>query len=469
MQIFRRIIEKLNSVSATTILILFAGFFFARTCLMPLMGDDYGYAFIWDGAHGGNLEGMKFGSPDIEIRHRVASFADLAQSQLSHYFTWGGRAISHTLIQTFIWLGKPLFDVANVLVFVALVLAILALAGVRLKSARLELLWLFLCLFAVTRFSVVSMIYLTGSCNYMWTALFQMAFLIPFVRALRANAAENSRRKNFLMALLGIFAGWSNEAGALATICLTAFLIGLCRTKKIFRPWMTVGFAFLIVGCAIMFLSPGNFVRLELTHAGYHYSSEIFLHHLTDPFRKVLTADLIALIPLFVYFFMRRGKFSTPEILMVAFVIAGLLVPSAMMFSPEFSVYISITSMVFMLVAATSAIAELERRLPKNFLRGAAAILLAALTFYFATLIYVDISLYKDAQRQIEFICQHRDLDPIPITPLRVHHRFDKIHAESSVVPYVTHFAGVEPKFESSWNSCVAQYYGAHYVFAVDN
>ena len=302
----------------------------------------------------------------------------------------------------------------------------------------------------------------------MWTALFQMAFLIPFVQVLQKKSAENSRRKNFLMAVLGIFAGWSNEAGALATIFLTAFLIYVCHAKKIFRPWMAVGFAFLIVGCAIMFLSPGNFVRLELTHAGYHYSPEIFLHHLTDPFRKVVTADLIALIPLFAYFFTRRGKFSTTEILMLAFVISGLLVPSAMLFSPEFSVYISLTSMIFMLVASTIAISELKRRFSTNFLRGFSTLLLIALISYFGTLIYVDISLYKDAQRQIEFICEHRELDPIPITPMRVWHRFDKIHAESSVVPYVSHFAGVEPKFESSWNSCVAQYYGAHYVFAVD-
>lgn len=467
MQIIRRLIQVAGSCRAEILLMMFAGFFFVRTCLMPLMGDDYGYAFIWDGAHGGNLAGMEFGSPEIEIRHRVASLSDLIQSQWSHYFTWGGRTISHVLVQSFIWLGKPLFDVANTIVFVALVTAILTLAGVKLKSSRLALLWIFLCLFVLTKFSVVSMIYLTGSCNYMWTALFQTAFLIPYVKALRSGDVSNSRMKFALMIVLGIFAGWSNEAGALATICLTAFLIGLCRSKKILRPWMTAGFAALIVGCAMMFLSPGNFVRLELTHAGYHYSAEIFLHHLTDPFLKVVTADLIALIPMFAYFLTRRTVgLNTSEIFMLAFPIAGLLVPSAMLFSPEFSVYISLTSMVFMLVASTIALEKLSA--PKNFLCAISAALTVTLVAYFGTLIYVDISLYKDAQNKIEFICQHRDLDPVPISPMRVRHRFDKIHVESSVVPYVTHFAGVEPKFESSWNSCVAQYYGAHYVFAVD-
>ncbi|MBE8954434.1 MAG: hypothetical protein SR2Q5_02030 [Quinella sp. 2Q5] len=463
----RRVVEGLGSVRAQTVLILFAGFFFVRTCLMPLMGDDYGYAFIWDGAHGGNLAGMAFGSADIEVRHRVESFADLVQSQWSHYMTWGGRAIAHTLIQTFIWLGKPLFDVANAIVFVALILAVLKLAGVRLKSATLSLLWMFACLFVLTKFSVVSMIYLTGSCNYMWAALCQAAFVIPFVEALRSNAAATSRRKNFLMAVLGIFAGWSNEAGALATICLAAFLIVVCRSRGLLRPWMTVGFAAAVVGCAVMFLAPGNFVRLELTHAGYHYSAAIFLHHLTDPFVKVVSVDAIALIPMFAYFLTRRTVgLNTSEILMLAFTAAGLIVPSAMLFSPEFSVYISLPSMIFVLVAATIALNEL--RVPVKFLRTASAILLTALVAYFATLIYVDISLYKDAQRQIEFIRTHRDIDPVPISPMRVRHRFDWLHAQSSVVPYVTHFAGVEPKFESSWNSCVAQYYGAHYVFAVD-
>ena len=466
MQVIRRLVRVVSSMRSEPLLILFAGLFFVRTCLMPLMGDDYGYAFIWDGAHGGNLAGMYFGSPDIEIRHRVASISDLIQSQWSHYMTWGGRTISHVLVQSFIWLGKPLFDVANAIVFVALVMAILTLAGVKLKAARLSLLWMFACLFVLTKFSVVSMIYLTGSCNYMWTALLQTAFLIPYVKALRGEATSDSRLKVAAMSGLGILAGWSNEAGALATICLTTFVIILCRSKKISRSWMTFGLVASIVGCAMMFLSPGNFVRLQLTHAGYHYSAAIFLHHLTDPFAKVVAADSIALIPMFAYFLTRRGSFTTSEVLMLAFTIAGLLVPSAMLFSPEFSVYISLTSMVFVLVAATIAIDQL--RLPEKFLRGLSAALTVGLLLYFATLIYVDISLYRDAQHQIAFISEHRDLDPIPISPMRVRHRFDAIHAQSSVVPYVTHFAGVEPKFESSWNSCVAQYYGAHYVFAVD-
>lgn len=466
MQSFRRIIQNLNFSRSTLLLALFALFFFVRTALMPLMGDDYGYAFIWDGAHGGNLAGMEFGSPEIEVRERVDSFGDLVKSQLSHYMTWGGRAVAHTFVQFFIWIGKPFFDVANTIVFVALILTVIALADVRKKFSPVALLWIFFCLFVLTKFSVVSMIYLTGSCNYLWMSLFQMAFLIPYVKTFRTDDTKSAPPVK-LMIVLGIFAGWSNEAGALALICLTAFLIAASKARKIFRPWMTAGFAALIVGCALMFLAPGNFVRLELTHANYHYSLEIFLHHLTDPFRKIIIADLIALIPLFAHFFTRRGgKLSSSEILMVAFVIAGLLVPSAMMFSPEFSVYVSLTSMIFVLVASTSAFAELN--VPKKFLRGISVTLTTFLVVYFATLIYSDISLYKDSQRQIKFICEHRELDPIPISPMRARHRFDILHAESSVVPYVTHFAGVEPKYESSWNSAVAQYYGAHYVFAVD-
>ena len=75
--------------------VIFVGYFFARNIFMPLCYDDYNYAFVWDGAHGGNLiDGI-----NPENLHRVESFADIFVSQISHYFTWGGRVFGHGLAQ----------------------------------------------------------------------------------------------------------------------------------------------------------------------------------------------------------------------------------------------------------------------------------------------------------------------------------------------------------------------------------
>ena len=69
------------------------------------------------------------------------------------------------------------------------------------------------------------------------------------------------------MAVLGLCAGWSIEPGAVVTVLITLqFVIHFNREKNL-QPWMKVGFVFLAIGAALLFLAPGNFHRLELTNA----------------------------------------------------------------------------------------------------------------------------------------------------------------------------------------------------------
>lgn len=469
--------RTLNSSRSMILFVMFAGFFFLRTTLLPLSHDDYAYAFIWDGANGGNLDAMHNGSPEIQSRQRVDSFGDILQSMESHYFTWGGRIFAHGLAQFFIWFGKPAFDVANTIMFVFLILVIVNLANTWLKISRVAIVWIFLSLFLFASASLMSMIWLTGSCNYMWMSFFQLFFLTPYVKALRSHEAGDSALNVLLMILLGFLAGWSNEAGALATVCLTVFLVGMCRAQKIFRLWMIAGLVALIVGCAFMLLAPGNFARLEFAHPNFVYTEEIFFDHLTEGFDRVIGADLLALIPMFIYFLRRKaGNLTTPEILMLAFTTAGLLVPLAMFFSPEFNPRVSVPSLAFVLVASTSAILEMERQhltfslqLPKKFLRGVSATLTAVLVAYFLTFIYVDISIFNAARRQVRYIQRNAELDPILLPPMPIRHRFEKIHGDRSAVPYLKHLAGVRENPNFYLNVLVAQYYGVKHVVAVND
>ena len=98
------------------ILLLFAVPFLIRNLLLPMVGDDFSYAFIWNGDDLGNL------MDDIGPRERIHSFYDILVSQWSHYFTWGGRTPSMIIIQLFAWLGKIWFGLANTIVFTLLML-----------------------------------------------------------------------------------------------------------------------------------------------------------------------------------------------------------------------------------------------------------------------------------------------------------------------------------------------------------
>ena len=469
--------QTLNSSRSLILFATFAGFFFMRTTFLPLSHDDYAYAFVWDGAHGGNLEAMQFGSPEVESRQRVDSLNDIVRSMESHYFTWGGRIFAHGIAQFFIWVGKPAFDVANTIMFLFLLLTIINLAYTWLKISRKALVWIFLSLNLFAACSLTSMIWLTGSCNYMWMSFFQLFFVTPYVKALRSREAGSSPLNVALMILLGLMAGWSNEAGSLATVCLTMFLVAMCKAHGVYRSWMIAGLASLMVGCAFMILAPGNFVRLEFAHPHFVYTEELFFEHLTEGFDRVVGADLLALIPMFVYFLRRdAGALNTAEVLMLAFATAGLLVPVAMLFSPEFNMRVSVPSLAFVLVASTSAILEMERRrwtlslqVPKRVRRGLAGALTTILVAYFLTFLYVDISIFNAARRQVRYIERNEQFDPIQMYPMPIRHRFEKIHGDRSGVPYLKFFAGIIDNPNFCLNMLVAQYYGVRRIVAVND
>lgn len=474
---FKRLVRTMDSSRSLILFTVFAGFFFVRTTFLPLMYDDYAYAFIWDGAHGGNLEAMQFGSPELEHRERISSLTDILTSLESYYFTWSGRIFACALVQFFIWLGKPAFDIANTITFVFLVLTIINLSNTWLKISRVAVLWIFFTIFILMPSPVSNMFWLTGSCNYLWMAFFQLFFLTPYVKALRSHEAANSLLNVVLMILLGLLAGCSNEAGSFATVCLTLFLVIMCKTHNIFRTWMIAGLAALIVGYVLMTFAPGNFLRLELFYPNFTYTKELFLAHLTEGFLQVVAADLIALIPMFIYFLRRDSfKVTMAEVLMLAFTAAGLLVAIALLLSPEYNTRISITSLAFVLVASSSAILEMERQhlktwltLPRNFLRGVSVILIVSFVSYFATVIYVDLSIFNANRRQVRYIQRNAELDPIPMPPMPLRQRFKSIHGDKSAVSKLKHFAGIEGRLNVYQNSLVAQYYGVKHVLAVDD
>lgn len=477
MGVLRQLAQTIDSSRSLILFVLFAGFFFVRTTFLPLMYDDYAYAFIWDGAHGGNLEGMQFGSPELEHRKRISSFADILDSLESYYFTWSGRIFACGLVQFFVWLGKPAFDIANTIIFIFLILTIINLANTWLKISRAALMWIFFTIFILMPSSALSMFWLTGSCNYLWMAFFQLFFLTPYVKALRSHEAATSTLNTVLMILLGLLAGCSNEAGSFATVCLTLFLVVMCKANGIFRPWMIAGLAALIVGYAIMTFAPGNFLRLELFYPNLTYTKELFFTHLTGGFLRVVATNLIALIPMFIYFLRRRSsKVTMAEILMLAFTAAGFLVAIALLLSPEYNTRISITSLSFSLVASSSAILELERQhlkallnFPKKFLRGVSLIIIVSFTSYFVTLVYVDLSIFNAARRQVRYIQRNAQLDPVPMSPMPIRQRFKSIHGNKSAVTELKHFAGIEGNLNNYKNSLVAQYYGVKHVIAVDD
>lgn len=439
----------------------FTAFFFLRNIFMPLAQDDYAYAFIWEGDKGGNLSLIP-AEEELQKRERVQSFGDILTSQYSHYFTWGGRIVAHSIAQFFLWIGKPYFDVANTLVLALLVIVIFKLADVSLKNI-FAVVWAFTCILFFIPESVVTIIWLTGSCNYLWMSLLQLSFVLPYVKAFRKGAANDSALKIFAMALLGLLAGWSNEAGALATIFLTAIFIFKAKQKNFLTKYMLAGFATLVTGCALNILSPGNFLQTQFIQsvnpAEFTFSPEMLRRHFILGFLPIIAVDFFILLPLIYYFFKRGFK---AEFLPLAFVAAGFLVPSAMMFSPKFDLRVSIISVMFLLVATIWAFPKIKINLPSIVVKGAALIMI----LYSATIIYTDFSTFRAVNENIAYIRQHQKDNPLIMAPLKISRTFEKIQAGKIALTWIEYFGGINENPNFYLNVMVAQYYGVKRIVA---
>lgn len=225
----------------------------------PFPGDDYVYSFIW--------EGHAIGVPLSEEAVRIQNFSDIFTSLGYHYMTWSGRLVAHFFLIFFLWIGKFWFNFINaaMVVFLCFCIQWIAHEGrVTLDISVKKLALTFFCLWAFTfNFSGV-MLWMAGSCNYLWTAVFLLLFLIPYVRHYFTEGAVSYQKWMVpAMAALGFMAGNANE-NTIGWIGLTGlFYLYHARKKRTLQAWMISGFIGLSMGFGFLMLAPGNFVRLS--------------------------------------------------------------------------------------------------------------------------------------------------------------------------------------------------------------
>lgn len=116
----------------------------------PLVYDDYFYLYITNS--------------DTKIN----GLLDILHSQIVHYFNINGRFTLHILVQLFLWLGKPLFNIINTFVYIILTFLIyFHCVGLTKKSLAFYIMINILLWFCVPDFGQC-ILWLTGSINYMW-------------------------------------------------------------------------------------------------------------------------------------------------------------------------------------------------------------------------------------------------------------------------------------------------------------
>ena len=456
------------------IFVAFLAIFFLRNLLLPLIADDYSYAFIWDGDGRGNLlDGL-----DPNRLHRVESFSDVLYSQWQHYFTWGGRTIAHCFVQFFVWVGDLPFDVANTFVFAAFVLLLFK-VGTGLPLHEMNKIYLLFILAGICFCApslIITTVWLTGACNYLWMSTLIILFLLPLVQSYRNKKLVPSPQSLVpIMALLGLLAGWSIEPGSAVTFLITLQFVIRFKREKNLQPWMKIGFIFLTIGAALLFLSPGNVHRLELSNAlepddvvppDEQWTPQMFLTNFIVGFLPVFLREVILFVPIIIC--LSKSTVAPAVKRFVAmFAGASIVVLLLMMCSPEFPQRAGFPSTVFLLIASLAALKEI---LPdvKAFCRRRIKVATIAATIFAVVwalsllgCLYVEFYLNRELAERDEYIAAHKNDALITVKPLEIPKWIEPFVGTRTWTESILWWGGdLEPDVKGARSLTFARYHG---------
>jgi hypothetical protein len=192
----------------------------------------------------------------------ISNLSDILDAQIWHYLNWGGRSVTHTILQGTLLLGPTVADYLNTVVFCLLCLLILRLANQ--KGAAFYLCGMSLLIGCNANW-MMSMFWQAGAANYLYMTVLLLYFLGLY---LRWEPHQISRTKSIVatvgMVPIGLLAGWSNENMG-PSLWVTSLVIMFIHMKKKNQipGWMVSGNITCFIGSAFLILAPGNFVRLS--------------------------------------------------------------------------------------------------------------------------------------------------------------------------------------------------------------
>ena len=253
----KRMLENVEGHARVRMVLFFAllavigGVMFLLNLHTPLMMDDYDYSFSW--ATGERIDGI----------------ADVFASQAAHYSLWGGRSVVHAIAQVFLSMDKTVFNAANTLMYLLLLLEIYALSKPKARNWCWEILLLAHgVLFTAVPFFGTVFLWLTGACNYLWGTVLALLPLM-IARCAQENGFFSRGWHGWLAVPVCFFAGWTNENTACGVFAAVFVLIIVDAAERCKVPaWRWAALAAQAAGIAVMLLAPGNFSRASAYESG---------------------------------------------------------------------------------------------------------------------------------------------------------------------------------------------------------
>ncbi|MBQ3036410.1 MAG: hypothetical protein IJD31_05710 [Lachnospiraceae bacterium] len=239
---------------------------------IPFMMDDIWYA------------------TNLATEQPLESFSDVVESQVWHFLHWGGRNITHGILQLTLMAGDTAANIINVLMTMLLGWIICWVANARKPLWFLASLSLII---ACNPNIQMSMLWQAGCANYVYSTSWILFFLWLYLRETTETEIKKLPLITFWIIPLGLITGWSNENMGPASFCIAlAIIVYLWKFRKKRIPaWMFIGTAFALIGSCFAILAPGNFARSSaLPEIG-------FLQSLPERFMNMFRAGLDFLYP----------------------------------------------------------------------------------------------------------------------------------------------------------------------------
>lgn len=309
-----------------------------------LIVDDYGYSFS-------RITG-----------HRTSGIIDILQSQYRHYFEWGGRVVVHTIAQFFLMYDKFVFDVANTLAYLAMVLIVYFHAIGKFKFYPLLLLLINLLFFLCMPAFGQVFLWVVGACNYLWGPLLVFLYLIPYrLQYSKSTPVFNNKILALLFGMLGIIAGWTNEnLGLTLAFVIAVFMFLYWHEHKKVYLWCVCGLIGASIGAIALIIAPGNFVRLHVGHMEVNFFKNIIV--ITKMFLQTKFLLMPACLFLSLLVFCRK---NTDYKIVSVYVLGMLASMYAMAGAPYFADRAKLGTLAFAVIACCNLYTNLDFTLTK--------------------------------------------------------------------------------------------------------
>lgn len=280
--------------------------------LYPYISDDYTYMYKYD-----NFE-------------RIKNISDIFFSMKDHYFLWGGRVLAHSLASVFLLIPKNIFNICNSIMYTIFIYMIY-LIGRRNNKDNYNYLFIIhlLIWFINISFGEVTL-WLTGSCNYLWTSVIILLFLYLF---------HKENKNVIIFSILGILAGMCNENFSLSIIFVCILFVIFNKNYRNKNNY--IGIIFLIIGYLFLFLAPGNFIR-----ASAGVNNIITITQKTLYLIKVFSL-LIIFILLLSYVLYKKNKLKKDYLI---YILGSIMCILFLVVAPTFSLRATIGTLIYNLI-----------------------------------------------------------------------------------------------------------------------